>query len=42
MLLTEVHGAALVAVHDVEHGCSVDRRSIPEESAKMGLVDLGN
>ena len=42
MLLTEVHGVALVAVHEVDQGCSVDRCSIPEESAKIGLVGLGS
>ena len=42
MLLTEVHGVALVAVHEVDHGCSVDRRSTLEKSAKIGLVGLGS
>jgi len=42
VLLAEVHGVDLVAVHEIDQGQLGDKRSIPEESAKIGLAGLGS
>ena len=42
VLLAEMHGVDLVAVHEIDQGQLGDKCSIPEESAKIGLAGLGS